>query len=240
MFGGGSWGPASRPPTGDRKAEFAVEASAILTTTAALLTHAPNRREKGTVWLSSLMSGGNIRLMFHAVVTRLRSPRTLSGPRSRNWRNPSTDLMMPNTGSGVRLRRASHALPSFFRRRWQHRCNRRGVFLLQRIFFGTFGQRGMMRFTPHRNHRLNPSGGAAFTLPSLKYPLSASRSPILPSSLGGSTSFPASVQAAACRSAPAPHRWPPLAGCPLPPPPGIVRLLEPAGRLRADGRFLVR
>ena len=25
-------------------------------------------------------------------------------PRSRNWRNPITDLMMPNTGSGVCLR----------------------------------------------------------------------------------------------------------------------------------------
>ena len=48
----------------------------------------------------------NIRLMFHAMVTRLHSPRTLSSPRSKNWRNPSTDLMMPNTGSGVCLRRA--------------------------------------------------------------------------------------------------------------------------------------
>jgi hypothetical protein len=51
--------------------------------------------------------------MFHAMVTRLRSLRTLSKPRSRNWRNPSTDLMMPNTGLGVCLRRASHALSSF-------------------------------------------------------------------------------------------------------------------------------
>jgi tripartite-type tricarboxylate transporter receptor subunit TctC len=32
--------------------------------------------------------------------------RALSIPRSRNWRNPSTDLLMPNTGSGVCLRRA--------------------------------------------------------------------------------------------------------------------------------------
>jgi len=47
----------------------------------------------------------NIRLMFHAMVTRLHSPRTLSSPRSRNWRNPRTDLMMPNTGSGICLRR---------------------------------------------------------------------------------------------------------------------------------------
>jgi transposase len=41
----------------------------------------------------------------HAMVTRLHSPRALSRPRSMNWRNPSTDLMMPNTGSGVCLRR---------------------------------------------------------------------------------------------------------------------------------------
>src|ERR1039458_5730438 len=47
-----------------------------------------------------------IRFMFHAMATRLHSPRTLSRPRSRNWRNPSTDLMMPNTGSGVCLRKA--------------------------------------------------------------------------------------------------------------------------------------
>jgi len=47
----------------------------------------------------------NIRLMFHVMVTRLHSPRTLSSPRSRNWRNPRTDLMMPNTGSGICLRR---------------------------------------------------------------------------------------------------------------------------------------
>jgi len=47
----------------------------------------------------------NIRFMFQAMVTRLHSPRTLSSPRSRNWRNPSADLMMPNTGSGVCLRK---------------------------------------------------------------------------------------------------------------------------------------
>src|SRR5277367_2501037 len=43
--------------------------------------------------------------MFQAMVTRLHSPRTQSNPRNRNWRNPITDLMMPNTGSGVCLRR---------------------------------------------------------------------------------------------------------------------------------------
>jgi DNA-binding MarR family transcriptional regulator len=30
---------------------------------------------------------------------------TLSSPRSRNWRNPSTDLMIPNTGSPSTLSR---------------------------------------------------------------------------------------------------------------------------------------
>ena len=48
----------------------------------------------------------NIRLRFHAMVTRLHSARTLSRPRNENWRNPSADLMMPNTGSGVCLRKA--------------------------------------------------------------------------------------------------------------------------------------
>jgi hypothetical protein len=48
----------------------------------------------------------NIRFMFHAMVTRLHSPWTLSSPRSRNWRKPITDLMIPNTGSGVCLRKA--------------------------------------------------------------------------------------------------------------------------------------
>jgi len=48
----------------------------------------------------------NSRFMFQAMVTRLHSPRTRSSPRSRNCRNPSTDLMMPNTGSGTCLRSA--------------------------------------------------------------------------------------------------------------------------------------
>ena len=48
----------------------------------------------------------NIRFRFQAIVTRLHSPRTLSRPRNENWRNPSADLMMPNTGSGVCLRKA--------------------------------------------------------------------------------------------------------------------------------------
>src|SRR5216684_8407911 len=48
----------------------------------------------------------NMRLMFHAMVTRLHSPRTFSRPRIENCRKPITDLMMPNTGSGVCLRNA--------------------------------------------------------------------------------------------------------------------------------------
>src|SRR6202030_3083095 len=58
-----------------------------------------------------------IRLMFQAMVARLHSPRTQSSPRSRNWRNPITDLMMPNPGSGVCLRRAESCLPCGVRRR---------------------------------------------------------------------------------------------------------------------------
>ena len=56
-------------------------------------------------WGAQPKLSANIRLMFQAMVTRLHSPRTQSSPRSRNWRNPITDLMMPNTGSGVCLRR---------------------------------------------------------------------------------------------------------------------------------------
>ena len=46
-----------------------------------------------------------IRFKFQAIVTRRHSPRTLSSPRRRNCRKPRTDLMMPNTGSGVCLRK---------------------------------------------------------------------------------------------------------------------------------------
>ena len=48
----------------------------------------------------------NIRFTFQAKVRSVHSALTVSSPRSRNWRNPSTDLMMPNTGSGVCLRLA--------------------------------------------------------------------------------------------------------------------------------------
>ena len=44
-------------------------------------------------------------LMFQAMVTRLHSPRALSSPRNEKT-ELIADLMMPNTGSGVCLRRA--------------------------------------------------------------------------------------------------------------------------------------
>ena len=47
-----------------------------------------------------------MRFTFQAMVTRHHSPRTLSSPRNKNWRNPCTDLMMPKTGSGMHLRLA--------------------------------------------------------------------------------------------------------------------------------------
>ena len=47
-----------------------------------------------------------IRLMFQARVTRFHSPFTFSRPRSWNCRKPITYLMIPNTGSGVCLRKA--------------------------------------------------------------------------------------------------------------------------------------
>jgi hypothetical protein len=41
------------------------------------------------------------RFKFHARQTRRYSPVTWRSPRRRNWRNPMTDWMMPNTGSTV-------------------------------------------------------------------------------------------------------------------------------------------
>ena len=46
-----------------------------------------------------------ILLKFHAIATSDHSPRTDSRPRSRNCRKRITDLMMPNTGSTVCLRK---------------------------------------------------------------------------------------------------------------------------------------
>ena len=56
--------------------------------------------------LPQRVARAKIRFMLQAIVTRLHSPRTLSRPRNRNCRKPRTDLMMPNPGSGVCLRRA--------------------------------------------------------------------------------------------------------------------------------------
>jgi len=64
----------------------------------------PLRLIFGKPTLSYRVLRAKIRFMFHAIVTRLHSPRTLSSPRSRNWRKPRTDLTIPNTGSGVCFR----------------------------------------------------------------------------------------------------------------------------------------
>src|SRR5450631_1724378 len=67
---------------------------------------------EASLWLCAQLSSSqagirvNMRLMFHAMVTRLHSPRAFSRPRIENCRKPITDLMMPNTGSGVCLRSA--------------------------------------------------------------------------------------------------------------------------------------
>ena len=58
--------------------------------------------------------------MFHAMATNDHSPRTAASPRSKNWRNPITDLMMPNTGSTVCLRSAYRARPARVFRRLLH------------------------------------------------------------------------------------------------------------------------
>jgi hypothetical protein len=56
-------------------------------------------------------------LMVQAMVTGLQSRRTLAWPRSGTWRNPGMDLRLPDTGSGLCLRRAQSALPpGVFRR----------------------------------------------------------------------------------------------------------------------------
>ncbi len=47
-----------------------------------------------------------MRFRFHARHTRVHSFWTWASPRARNWRNPSTDLMIPNTGSTLCLRSA--------------------------------------------------------------------------------------------------------------------------------------
>ena len=47
-----------------------------------------------------------MRFRFHARHTRVHSFWTWASPRARNWRNPSTDLMIPNTGSTLCLRGA--------------------------------------------------------------------------------------------------------------------------------------
>src|SRR6202171_4408821 len=67
---------------------------------------------EASLWLCARLSSSqagiraNMRLRLHAMVTRLHSPRAFSRPRIENCRKPITDLMMPNTGSGVCLRSA--------------------------------------------------------------------------------------------------------------------------------------
>ena len=48
---------------------------------------------------------------FQARQTSVHSFLTLFRPRSKNWRKPITDLMMPNIGSTVCLRNACASLP---------------------------------------------------------------------------------------------------------------------------------
>ena len=61
---------------------------------------------------SQAVCKANIRLTFQARVTRFHSPLTSLRPRRWNCRKPITDWMMPNTGSGVCLRRAWVYRPS--------------------------------------------------------------------------------------------------------------------------------
>ena len=52
-----------------------------------------------------------MRFRFQARQTSVHSFLTLSRPRSKNWRKPITDLMMPNSGSIVCLRNAYASRP---------------------------------------------------------------------------------------------------------------------------------
>ena len=59
-------------------------------------------------WMSDAYPAANICMRFRlkAMATSFHSPLTASSPRSENWRNPNTCLMIPKTGSTVDLRLA--------------------------------------------------------------------------------------------------------------------------------------
>ena len=106
--------------------------------------------------LSHRVLRAKIRFMFQAIVTRLHSPRTLSSPRSRNWRKPSTDLTMPNTGSGVCFSPGVELL-AFGRGQAVHHGFERGRVLRCRRCRGKALIRGrVMRGPAERQQRLDP------------------------------------------------------------------------------------
>lgn len=59
-----------------------------------------------------------LRFRFQARPIRVHSWVTCSQPRKRNGRKPIADLMMPNTGATVDLRKASRAFPTRVCRAW--------------------------------------------------------------------------------------------------------------------------
>ena len=93
-------------PDAEQGFHFSLDFARAIPTHGLPRANTPKHIANRTIQLEFAPARANIRFMFHAMVTRLHSPRTLSRPRSMNWRNPITDLMIPNTGSGVCLRRA--------------------------------------------------------------------------------------------------------------------------------------
>ena len=100
----------------------------------------------------------NIRFTFHAMVTRFHSPCTLS-VRQQELAEPELRLDDPEHRFGSLFTQRVELLALFRLEPMAHCLNRRGVYRRRRIVCETFSQRRMMRFTPHRDHRLDPRVG---------------------------------------------------------------------------------
>lgn len=143
---------------GDRTAASRLRSKPFAPITITSLPNAPERRETGMILSQFPPTRANIRFMFHAMVTRLHSPRTLSRPRRRNWQNPSTDLMDSKYWLGGLLAQDVALLARFGLQPMAHRCQCRWMLRCGRSVRETFGQREVVRLPSHRNHRFDPGG----------------------------------------------------------------------------------
>ena len=89
-------------PDAEQGLDFSLDFARAIPTHSLPRANTPKRIANRTIELSSPPPGRTSASWSRGST----SPRTLSRPRSMNWRNPITDLMIPNTGSGVCLRRA--------------------------------------------------------------------------------------------------------------------------------------